>query len=179
LFDSHVERWTSIRDLRIPSVRSRAANLLEPPDRLTVLRTGRLSAVRVGLGRLVETPSTKRDAFGLDQRQVNDLSTQGQRVFTDEPSDRALTPDILFIDDIPRLLRTSRPTIERRGRERSFPIPEVQSIDKRPRWRREDVLAFLTSSPQLIVRRRSVGRSKHQKIAALARGGFRARVAVG
>jgi hypothetical protein len=62
----------------------------------------------------------------------------------DQPS--TLTPDILFIDDVARVLRTSRSTIERRRRAGSFPIPELPSIDERPRWSRQAVERYLGST---------------------------------
>ena len=65
-------------------------------------------------------------------------------VVIDHPS--ALTPDVLFIDDVARILRTSRSTIERRRRAGSFPIPELPSIDGRPRWSRQAVERYLASS---------------------------------
>lgn len=55
-------------------------------------------------------------------------------------------PDVLFIDDLTRILRTSRSTIERRRRAGLFPIPELPSLDGRPRWSRRAVDAYLASS---------------------------------
>jgi hypothetical protein len=44
-----------------------------------------------------------------------------------------LTPEVLFINDLVRLLRTSRSTIERRRRSSTFPIPELPiSVNTRP-----------------------------------------------
>lgn len=54
-------------------------------------------------------------------------------------------PDVLFIPDIAAALRTSRSTIERRLRDGSFPVPELPRIDKRPRWSRRAVEAYLSS----------------------------------
>ncbi len=51
--------------------------------------------------------------------------------------------DVLFIDDVAKVLRTSRATIERRRRARAFPIPELPAIDHRPRWSRASVEKFL------------------------------------
>jgi hypothetical protein len=59
-----------------------------------------------------------------------------------------LTPDVLFIEDVARVLRTSRSTIERRRRAGSFPIPELPSIDERPRWSRQAVERFLSSTDE-------------------------------
>ena len=58
----------------------------------------------------------------------------------------ALTSDVLFIEDVARILRTSRSTIERRRRAGTFPIPELPSIDERPRWSRQAVERYLASS---------------------------------
>jgi hypothetical protein len=57
-----------------------------------------------------------------------------------------LTNDVLFMDDVARVLRTSRSTIERRRRAGTFPIPELPSIDERPRWSRQAVERFLASA---------------------------------
>ena len=57
-----------------------------------------------------------------------------------------LTPEVLFIEDVAGILRTSRSTIERRRRAGTFPIPELPSIDGRPRWSRQAVDRFLASS---------------------------------
>lgn len=51
--------------------------------------------------------------------------------------------DVLFIGDVARLFRVSRSTIERRRRQRAFPIPELPRIDNRPRWSRQQIEAFL------------------------------------
>jgi predicted DNA-binding transcriptional regulator AlpA len=57
--------------------------------------------------------------------------------------------DILFIDDVARMLKTSRATIERRLKEGTFPIPTLPGhIDKRPRWTRQVVERYLTSALQ-------------------------------
>jgi predicted DNA-binding transcriptional regulator AlpA len=57
-----------------------------------------------------------------------------------------LTRDVLFIDDVASVLRTSRSTIERRRRAGTFPIPELPSFDGRPRWSRQAVNAYLAST---------------------------------
>jgi hypothetical protein len=69
------------------------------------------------------------------------------------PSDIATPePDVLFIEDIAKLLRTSRATIERRRRDRSFPIPELPAIDKRARWARRSVEEYLSAG--IVTRKR-------------------------
>lgn len=54
-------------------------------------------------------------------------------------------PEVFFIEDVARALRTSRRTIERLRRYRCFPIPEIASIDKRPRWSADAVRDFIRS----------------------------------
>lgn len=58
----------------------------------------------------------------------------------------ALTSDVLFIEDLASVLRTSRSTIERRRRAGTLPIPELPSIDERPRWSRQAVERYLAST---------------------------------
>jgi hypothetical protein len=87
----------------------------------------------------------RRDVSGITLRQANALSKRGQPfVFT--PDSPATNSDILFTDDLARLLRTSRSTIERRMRSRSLPFSELPRIDKRPRWSRRAVEAYLTAT---------------------------------
>ena len=76
---------------------------------------------------------------------TNDFSAQ-IRTPPDGHQSGALTPDVLFIHDVARILRTSRSTIERRRRAGSFPIPELLSIDERPRWSRLAVERYLAST---------------------------------
>ena len=57
-----------------------------------------------------------------------------------------LLSEVLFIEDLAGILRTSRSTIERRRRAGSFPIPELPSIDGRPRWSRQAVEQFLATT---------------------------------
>jgi hypothetical protein len=54
--------------------------------------------------------------------------------------------DVLFIDDLARLLQCGRSTIERRRRSGSFPIPELPAVDARPRWSRQAVERYLAST---------------------------------
>ena len=72
----------------------------------------------------------------------------------------ALTPDVLFIEDVARVLRTSRSTIERRRRNGSFPVPELPRLDWRPRWSRQAVERFLTSTSNGMMPRRRLGRQR-------------------
>lgn len=59
-----------------------------------------------------------------------------------------------FIEDLVRLLRTSRRTIARLRRAGAFPIRELPAWDKRPRWSGADVRAFLEHKPTGRLRRR-------------------------
>lgn len=61
---------------------------------------------------------------------------------------------VLFIEDVSRELRVSRRTIDRLRRHRAFPIPELPSLDKRPRWSRADVDRYLASASLPLARRR-------------------------
>lgn len=65
---------------------------------------------------------------------------------TRDDSPLALTPEVLFIEDVARILRTSRSTIERGRRSGTFPIPELPAIDGRPRWGRSAVDDYLAST---------------------------------
>lgn len=56
-------------------------------------------------------------------------------------------PQVCFIEDLVRILGTSRATIDRRRKYGVFPIPELDSIDKRPRWGRADVQRYLDRQP--------------------------------
>ena len=65
-----------------------------------------------------------------------------------------LTPEVLFIEDVVHVLRTSRSTIERRRRAGSFPIPELPGFDGRPRWSRQAVERYLASTKEGLRSRR-------------------------
>jgi predicted DNA-binding transcriptional regulator AlpA len=55
-------------------------------------------------------------------------------------------PLVCFIDDLVRILGSSRRTIQRRRSEGRFPIPELPSIDMhRPRWSHVDVKKYLAN----------------------------------
>lgn len=68
-------------------------------------------------------------------------------------------PDVLFIDDVATILRTSRSTIERRRRTGAFPIAELPAIDGRPRWSRREVDRYLSSPTAGVTGRRRRARS--------------------
>src|SRR6184192_3560455 len=69
----------------------------------------------------------------------------------------SFTSDILFINDMVRLLRTSRTTIERRRREGSFPFPELPAIDSRPRWSGRLVQQMIASGTTVRIGRQRFG----------------------
>lgn len=60
---------------------------------------------------------------------------------------------VYFIEELSGFLRVSRRTIERARRHGTFPIPELSSLDKRPRWSGESILAYLTRQPMHRLRR--------------------------
>jgi len=62
--------------------------------------------------------------------------------------------EVLFIEDLAKVLRTSRSTIERRRRSLTLPIPELPSLDKRPRWSRQAVANFLARTTEGMAVRR-------------------------
>ena len=76
---------------------------------------------------------------------MSEEALNGRAGFEDDASS-GLTHDVLFMDDLAHVLRTSRSTIERRRRTGTFPIPELPSIDGRPRWSRQAVERYLASS---------------------------------
>lgn len=62
-------------------------------------------------------------------------------------------PDVCFLDDVAAALRVSRRTIEKLRRHGAFPIRELPSLDKRPRWSGADVRAYLEHKPTGRLRR--------------------------
>jgi hypothetical protein len=58
-------------------------------------------------------------------------------------SDEVPIPAVCFIEDVCRVLRISRRSLERARRYRSFPIRELPALDARPRWSGEDVRKYL------------------------------------
>lgn len=63
-------------------------------------------------------------------------------------------PAVCFIEDVCRVLRISRRTLERLRRHRVFPIEEMGGLDKRPRWSGAKVTAFIEGQQELRVMRR-------------------------
>lgn len=51
--------------------------------------------------------------------------------------------EVLFIEDLVRILRMSRATLDRRRHSHAFPIPELPPLDSRPRWSRSAVEKYL------------------------------------
>ena len=74
------------------------------------------------------------------------------------PRDAPASDDVLFLDDLTSLLRVSRATIERRRREGTTRIPELDPIDRRPRWSRHAVAQYLASGARPV--RRTRGRPR-------------------
>jgi hypothetical protein len=58
-------------------------------------------------------------------------------------------PPLLLIADLARVLRTSERTIRRRRAAGTLGIPELPSIDRKPRWSGQDVRRFLRLLPPL------------------------------
>jgi len=63
-------------------------------------------------------------------------------------------PAVLFLDDLCRELRIGRTTVARLRRHGCFPIKELPSLDKRPRWSRAAVDAYLAETQTQAPRRR-------------------------
>jgi helix-turn-helix protein len=57
-------------------------------------------------------------------------------------------PNVCLIEDICRELKISRRTLQRLRRHGAFPIPELPSLDKHPRWSGADVEKFLARQTQ-------------------------------
>ena len=75
---------------------------------------------------------------------------------------RATPDDVMFLNDLARLLRVSRVTIERRRREGTFPIPELDRIDRRPRWSRQSIQTYLATGSREM--RRPRGRPRIRRM---------------
>lgn len=52
-------------------------------------------------------------------------------------------PATCFIEDVAYWTETSVSTIKRLRRFKAFPVPELPSIDKRPRWSGQDVRRYI------------------------------------
>ena len=64
-------------------------------------------------------------------------------------NDLKLLPDVLTIRELAGVLRCSESTIRRRLRDRVFPIPPLQGVDKRKRFSRVAVLRYLDSGTRV------------------------------
>lgn len=66
-------------------------------------------------------------------------------------------PAVLFDKDVCAELRISLRTLKRRRRAGAFPIPELPSLDRRHRYARRDVDAFLSREhrPLVVARKRT------------------------
>lgn len=62
-------------------------------------------------------------------------------------------PTVMFDADVCKELRISLRTLKRLRRARVFPIPELPSLDKRHRYARRDVDAYIARAPSPLKRR--------------------------
>lgn len=68
-------------------------------------------------------------------------------------ADATVIPDVCFLDDVARALRTSRRQVERLRACNTFPIPELPRIDSRPRWSGKAVREFIDNQSISMSRR--------------------------
>lgn len=66
-------------------------------------------------------------------------------------------PHVLLDDELCAVLRISLRTLKRRRKAGAFPIPQLPSLDKRHRYARQDVEAFLQRKTRLAIVRRRAG----------------------
>jgi hypothetical protein len=65
-------------------------------------------------------------------------------------------PAVCFDDDICRVTRLALRTLQKLRKARVWPIPELPRLDKRHRYSRRDVIAFLAREEAVrLVRKRS------------------------
>jgi hypothetical protein len=62
--------------------------------------------------------------------------------------DLANLPETLFIDDLARLFRVGRSTIERLHKLGRLPFPECGSLTRRPAWSKREVLRYRQENPR-------------------------------
>lgn len=67
------------------------------------------------------------------------------------------TRGVYFSEDVCERLQISRSTLKRLRRVGAFPIPELKSLDRRPRWAIADVEAFLAHRQPQSARLRLAG----------------------
>jgi hypothetical protein len=77
-------------------------------------------------------------------------------------------PAVCFLDDVSRILRVSRRTIEKLRRHGAFPIPEMRSLDKRPRWSGAAVIDFMREQADPFTRRRRTWKARAQQLVSHA-----------
>ena len=105
----------------------------------------------------VERTAMNRHYALLDRMagMVRSAASAGFEVFTSSPV-------VLLIDDLVDIVRCSRSTIERRRRAGTFPIPELPSLDSRPRWSHQTVEQYLASTTEGLRPRR--GRPRLRRV---------------
>ena len=64
-------------------------------------------------------------------------------------------PLVCLLDDLARILQTSKRTLERRRASGVLPLRELPAIDKRPRYSRDEVQKFLANQRALKAMKRS------------------------
>lgn len=69
-----------------------------------------------------------------------------------------VTSAVYFAEDICERLQISRSTLKRLRRVNAFPIPELPSFDKRPRWAIADVEAFIATKRKIVTHGRQSAR---------------------
>ena len=73
-------------------------------------------------------------------------------------------PAVCFAEDVCRILRLSRTSLEKLRRHGAFPIPEMRSLDKRPRWSGAAVIDFMREQADPFARRRRTWKSRAQQL---------------
>ncbi len=91
---------------------------------------------------------------------LNGSPDGSDRATHDTQRDARALEEVMFVKDLVALLRVSRSTIERRRREGAFPIPELDPLDRRPRWSRRAVEGYLASGARPMLIRRGRPRSR-------------------
>ncbi|MCY4661780.1 MAG: hypothetical protein OXF93_18525 [Acidobacteria bacterium] len=74
---------------------------------------------------------------------VAEMGGAARNAAGDDPIDVETLPEVLFLEELARLLRCSRATLERRVKARVFPVPPIQGVDSRPRWSKLAVMQWL------------------------------------
>jgi hypothetical protein len=74
-------------------------------------------------------------------------TAMGEQIVEERPAVEE-KPAVMFDADVCKELRISLRTLKRLRRARAFPIPELASLDKRHRYARRDVDAYIARAPQ-------------------------------